>query len=128
MTIGQDMLKARGSLENKLRDLLGIPVFLIEMDMFALPCGCSGVTVNTRGLQLDDLEIFEEPILKHLTETVTGLEIEPSFLFVRLIPGTSEVASVNARMLCNNCYMDFGRGSGKQPRPDIYILKFDRRE
>jgi hypothetical protein len=98
------------------------------MDAFALPCGCGGVTINTRGLQLDDLEVFEEHILKYFTETVTSLEIDPSFLFVRLIPGTSEIASINARMLCSNCYMDFGRGSGKQPRPDIYILRFDRRE
>ncbi|MCD4821717.1 MAG: DUF5402 family protein [Methanococcoides sp.] len=128
MTIIQDMLKAHGALENKLRELLGIPVFLIEMDAFALPCGCGGITINTRGLQLDDLEVFEEHILKYFTETVTSLEIDPSFLFVRLIPGTSEIASINARMLCSNCYMDFGRGSGKQPRPDIYILRFDRRE
>ncbi|WP_250867838.1 MULTISPECIES: DUF5402 family protein [Methanococcoides] len=56
------------------------------------------------------------------------LRSTPSFLFVRLIPGTAEIASINARMLCSNCYMDFGRGSGKQPRPDIYILRFDRRE
>lgn len=81
MTIIQDMLKARGALENKLRELLGIPVFLIEMDAFALPCGCGGVTINTRGLQLDDLEVFEEHILKYFTETVTSLEIDPLFPF-----------------------------------------------
>ncbi|AKB86034.1 DUF5402 family protein [Methanococcoides methylutens] len=128
MSMTQELLKARTSLENNLRELLGIPVFLIEMDAFALPCGCGGVTINTRGLQLDDLEIFEEHILKYLTDTVTSLEIEPSFLFARLIPGTAEVASINARILCSSCYMDFGRGSGKQPRPDIYIMRFDRRE
>lgn len=84
-------------------------------------CGCSSVTINARGLQLDDLEIFEEHILKYFTEMVTSLEFDPSFLFVRLISGTAEIASVNARMLCSNCNMDFGRGSGEQPRPDIYI-------
>lgn len=124
----QELLKARTSLENNLRELLGVPVFLIEMDAFALPCGCGGVTINTRGLQLDDLEVFEEHIVKYLTDTATSLDIEPSFLFARLIPGTAEIASINARVLCNNCYMDFGRGSGKQPRPDIYIMRFDRRE
>ncbi|SES62702.1 hypothetical protein SAMN04488587_0146 [Methanococcoides vulcani] len=128
MSMTQELLKARTSLENNLRELLGVPVFLIEMDAFALPCGCGGVTINTRGLQLDDLEVFEEHILKYLTDTVTSLDIEPSFLFARLIPGTSEIASINARVLCNSCYMDFGRGSGKQPRPDIYIMRFDRRE
>lgn len=127
MSMTQELLKARTSLENNLRELLGVPVFLIEMDAFALPCGCGGVTINTRGLQLDDLEVFEEHILKYLTDTVTSLDIEPSFLFARLIPGTVEIASINARVLCNSCYMDFGRGSGKQPRPDIYIMRFDRR-
>lgn len=128
MSMTQELLKARTSLENNLRELLGVPVFLIEMDAFALPCGCGGVTINTRGLQLDDLEVFEEHIVKYLTDTATSLDIEPSFLFARLIPGTAEIASINARVLCNNCYMDFGRGSGKQPRPDIYIMRFDRRE
>ena len=128
MSMTQELLKARMSLENNLRELLGVPVFLIEMDAFALPCECGGVTINTRGLQLDDLEIFEEHILKYLTDTVKSLDVEASFLFARLIPGTAEVASINARILCNSCYMDFGRGTGKQPRPDIYIMRFDRRE
>lgn len=127
MTLTEELLIARGELENNLRKLLGIPVFLIEMDGFALPCGCSGATINTRGVQVDDLEIFEEQILKYLNNVATYLEIKPSFIFARLIPGTSEVASLNIRMLCNRCYMDFARGSGKQPRPDIYILRFDRR-
>ncbi|MBN1133717.1 MAG: DUF5402 family protein [Methanosarcinaceae archaeon] len=127
MTLTEELLIARGELENNLRNLLGIPVFLIEMDGFALPCGCSGATINIRGLQVDDLEIFEEQILKYLNNAAENLEIEPSFIFARLIPGTSEVASLNIRMLCNRCYMDFARGSGKQPRPDIYILRFDRR-
>ena len=127
MTLTEELLIARGELENNLRKLLGIPVFLIEMDGFALPCGCSGATINTRGLQVDDLEIFEEQILKYLNNVASNLEIKPSFIFARLIPGTSEVASLNIRMLCNRCYMDFARGSGKQPRPDIYILRFDRR-
>lgn len=49
MSMTQELLKARTSLENDLRQLLGVPVFLIEMDAFALPCGCGGVTINTRG-------------------------------------------------------------------------------
>ncbi|WP_340819236.1 DUF5402 family protein [Methanolobus sp. WCC4] len=128
MTITETLAKNRGDLENKLRNLLAKPVFLIELDAFALPCGCNGVTINTRGVQYDDIEIFEEHVTKHLKETSENLEVEPSFLFARLVPGTAEVASLNSRSLCNRCYMDFARGSGKQPRPDIYILNFERRE
>lgn len=128
MTITEILAKNRGDLENNLRSLLAKPVFIIEMDAFALPCGCKGVTVNTRGLQYDDLEIFEEHINDYLKKTSENLEIESSFLFARLVPGTAEIASLNSRVLCNRCYMDFSRGSGKKPRPDIYILNFERRE
>ncbi|WP_406659933.1 DUF5402 family protein [Methanolobus sp. ZRKC3] len=128
MTLIGTISKSRSQLENKLRNLLAKPVFLIEMDAFALPCGCNGATINTRGVQLDDLEVFEEHICKELEETSRSLDIEPSFLFARLIPGTAEIASLNSRLLCDRCYMDFARGEGKRPRPDIYILKFDRKE
>ncbi|MDG6242861.1 MAG: DUF5402 family protein [Methanolobus sp.] len=128
MTITETLARNRGELEVKMRDLLAKPVFIIEMDAFALPCGCKGVTINTRGLQYEDLDIFEEHIRKYLKESSEGLEIEPSFLFARLVPGTAEVASLNSRVLCNRCYMDFARGSGKRPRPDIYILNLTRRE
>ena len=128
MTVIEKLAKNRNGLENKLRNLLAKPVFLIEADAFALPCGCCGITVNTRGIQVDDLEIFEEHITGYLKEASLELDIEPSFLFARLVPGTSELASLNSRVLCNRCYMDFSKGSGKRPRPDIYILKLDRRE
>ncbi|WP_407354773.1 DUF5402 family protein [Methanolobus sp. WCC5] len=128
MTITERLSRNRSELEGKLRELLAKPVFIVEMDAFALPCGCKGITINTRGLQYDDLEIFEEHIKKDLEETSERLEIEPSFLFARLVPGTAEVASLNSRVLCNRCYIDFARGSGKRPRPDIYILNLTRRE
>ncbi|MDW7731016.1 MAG: DUF5402 family protein [Methanolobus sp.] len=128
MTVIEKLAKSRSGLENRLRNLLAKPVFLIEADAFALPCGCCGITANTRGLQVDDLEIFEDHIEEYLKETSIELDIEPSFLFARLIPGTSEIASLNSRVLCNRCYMDFAKGSGKKPRPDIYILNLGRRE
>jgi hypothetical protein len=128
MTLIETVSQSRNKLENKLRNLLAKPVFLIEMDVFALPCGCNGATINTRGIQLDDLEVFEEHMCKSVEETSNALEIEPSFLFARLIPGTAEIASLNSRVLCDRCYMDFAKGTGKRPRPDIHILKFNRRE
>ncbi|MDI3539414.1 MAG: hypothetical protein PWQ52_537 [Methanolobus sp.] len=128
MTITDRLSKSRGQLENKLRNILAKPVFLIEADIFSLPCGCCGVTLNTRGLQVDDLEIFEEHITGYFKTASKELEVEPSFLFARLVPGTAEIASLNSRLLCSRCYMDFARSSGKMPRPDIYILNFDRRE
>ncbi len=127
MTITEELLKARAGLETELRNLVGVPVFIIEMDAFALPCGCNGLTMNTRGLHLDDLEVFDDHILKLIDSTLGSLGIEASFLFARLIPGTAEIASLNARDLCQRCYMDFGTGEGKTPRPDIYILRSDKK-
>lgn len=123
MTIAQSLLSVRNELERKLREMLGIPVFLAELDAFALPCGCSGATINIRGLRTDDVEVFEEHILKLIDDAAEKMEMEPSFVFARLIPGTAEIASLNIRILCDRCYQEFGRSEGKQPRPDIYILR-----
>ncbi|MDK2892599.1 DUF5402 family protein [Methanohalophilus sp.] len=123
MTIAESLLSVRNDLERKLREMLGIPVFLAELDAFALPCGCSGATINIRGLRVDDVDVFEEHILKFIDESAEKMEMDPFFVFARLIPGTAEIASLNIRMLCDSCYQEFGRIEGKQPRPDIYVLR-----
>jgi hypothetical protein len=123
MPITESLLSARNELERKLREMLGIPVLLAELDAFALPCGCSGITVNIRGLRTDDVEVFEEHILTFLDDIAGKLGVDPSFVFARLIPGTAEIASLNIRVLCDRCYQEFGHSTGKTPRPDIYILR-----
>ncbi len=122
------LLKNRAEFEDKIRKLIGRPVLLIELDMFALPCGCSGITANTRGLEVDDLEVFEQQLLPRLKEMATNLDIKPSIIFARLVPGSSIVASLNWRTLCTRCYPEFARGEGKMPRPDLYLLQFERRK
>lgn len=126
--ITQELLKNRAGFEEKIRKLIGRPVLLIELDMFALPCGCSGITANTRGLELDDLEVFEPQLLPYLKEMAANLEVRPSVTFARLVPGSSIVASLNWRVLCGRCYPEFARGEGRMPRPDLYLLQFERRK
>ncbi len=123
-----ELLKNRAGFEDKLRKMIGRPVLLIELDMFALPCGCAGITANTRGLEVDDLEVFEPQMLALVKEMAANLEVKPSVIFARLVPGSSIVASLNWRMLCSRCYPDFARGEGKTPRPDLYLLQFERRK
>ncbi len=123
-----ELLKNRASFEEKTRKLLGRPILLIELDMFALPCGCSGITANMRGLEVDDLEVFEPQMLPILKEMASNLEVKPSVTFARLVPGSSIVASLNWRVLCGRCYPEFARGEGKTPRPDLYLLQFERRK
>ena len=126
--ITSEILKNRAGFEEKLRKMIGRPILLIELDMFALPCGCAGITANTRGLELDDLEVFEPQMLALVKEMAANLEVKPSVIFARLVPGSSIVASLNWRILCSRCYPDFARGEGKTPRPDLYLLQFERRK
>jgi hypothetical protein len=126
--ITSEILKNRAGFEEKLRKMIGRPILLIELDMFALPCGCAGITANTRGLEVDDLEVFEPQMLALVKEMAANLEVKPSVIFARLVPGSSIVASLNWRVLCSRCYPDFARGEGKTPRPDLYLLQFERRK
>ncbi len=123
-----ELLKNRAGFEEKLRKRIGRPVLLIELDMFALPCGCAGITANMRGLEVDDLEVFEPQILPYLQEVSGNLGVKPTVTFARLVPGSSIVASLNWRTLCGRCYPEFARGEGKTPRPDLYLLQFERRK
>ncbi len=123
-----ELLKSRAGFEEKLRKLIGRPILLIELDMFALPCGCAGITANTRGLEVDDLEVFEPQLMPLLKDMASSLEVRPTITFARLVPGSSIVASLNWRILCSRCYPEFTRGEGKTPRPDLYMLQVERRK
>ncbi len=126
--ITEELLKSRAGFENKVRKLVGRPVLLIELDLFALPCGCSGITANMRGLGIDDLEVFESQFLPMVNEMAAVLDLRPTVTFARLVPGSSIVASLNWRVLCDRCYPEFSRGEGKMPRPDLYLLQFERKK
>jgi hypothetical protein len=126
--ITSELLKNRAGFEEKLRKMIGRPILLIELDIFALPCGCAGITANMRGLEVDDLEVFEPHMLALVKEMASNLDVKPSVIFARLVPGSSIVASLNWRVLCTRCYPDFARGEGKTPRPDLYMLQFERRK
>lgn len=126
--ITEELLKNRAGFEEKMRKLVGRPVLLIELDVFALPCGCSGITANMRGFEVDDLDVFESQILPIVKEMAANLGIKPTVTFARVVPGSSIVASLNWRTLCPRCYPEFARGVGKMPRPDLYMLQFERRK
>lgn len=126
--ITEKLLTGRAGFEEKMRKLIGRPLLLIELDVFALPCGCAGITANMRGLEVDDLEVFEPQILPLVKEMAANLELKPTVTFARLVPGSSIVASLNWRTLCQRCYPEFARGEGKMPRPDLYMLLFERRK
>lgn len=119
----KELLNTRADLEDAIKRLIGRAVMVVEFDIFALPCGCFGYTANMRGFQVDDLEVFEAHMLKLLQNTSEEVGSPSNFVFARIIPGTQEIASLNVRNLCKQCYSDFAATSGKRPRPDIYILQ-----
>ena len=86
-----------------------------------------GLSTYVGELELDDIEVFEEQMLIYFKKIASRLGIPPSFIFARLIPGSSVVAAINWRVLCDRCYPDFARARGKTPRPDIYIMHLERR-
>ena len=68
-----------------------------------------GLSTYVGELELDDIEVFEEQMLIYFKT------------------GSSVVAAINWRVLCDRCYPDFARARGKTPRPDIYIMHLERR-
>ncbi|MCK5660338.1 MAG: DUF5402 family protein, partial [Methanosarcinales archaeon] len=79
---------ARAEVEKKLRQYTGKAVFLAELDVFALACGCNGITANVRGLDVDDVDVFKDVFVKHFAGICEKLDVKPTFLFARLIPAT----------------------------------------
>lgn len=123
-----ELLKNRSEFEEKIRKLLARPVLLTQLNIFAMPCGCSGITAVIRGLEVDDLEVFEAQLLPILKETAENLDVKPSVTFAMVVPGSSIVASVTWKTLCNKCYPVFANLHGKTPRPDLYLLQFEKRK
>ena len=97
------------------------------VDMGANSCSAMFYHYPSPPVELDDIEVFEEQMLSHFREVASRLDIPPSFIFARLIPGSSVVAAINWRVLCDRCYPEFARARGKTPRPDIYIMHLERR-
>jgi len=60
-------------------------------------------------VELDDIEVFEAQMLSHFREVTSRLDVPPSFIFARPIPGSSVVAAINWRVLCDRCYPEFAR-------------------
>jgi len=124
----KELQGARAEIEKKLRQYTGKAVFLSELDVFALACGCNGITANVRGLSIDDVDVFKDVFVSHFASICEMLDVEPTFLFARLIPATNEVAALNARNLCDKCYVELVGEKGQvRPRPDMFVLHFKKR-
>ncbi|MEA3488504.1 MAG: DUF5402 family protein [Euryarchaeota archaeon] len=117
----EELGASRKKLEGELRNLVG-NIFVPEVKVFGMACGCVGYAADLRGLQSDDVDVFKEKINAILSELSKSVGVKPEFIYARKLPGSEEVVTLTARELCERCKREFA-GSKASPRPDIVVLK-----
>ncbi len=117
----EELGASRRKLEGELRNLVG-NIFVPEVKVFGMACGCVGYAADLRGLQSDDVDVFKAKINAILSELSKSVGVEPEFIYARKLPGSEEVVTLTARELCERCKREFA-GSKASPRPDIVVLK-----
>jgi hypothetical protein len=110
----------RGKLESTIRKFKGAPVYIMELKVFGTACGCMGMLADLRGLQTEDLEVYQKQFVAILSEISKDLGLRPHLIYARTLPGSFEVVAFTARELCNRCKNELG--SFEKPRPDLIIL------
>jgi hypothetical protein len=110
----------RGKLESTIRKFKGAPVYIMELKVFGTACGCMGMLADLRGLQTEDLEVYQKQFVAILSEISKDLGLKPHLIYARTLPGSFEVVAFTARELCNRCKNELG--SFEKPRPDLIIL------
>ncbi len=112
--------QSRGKLESTIRKFKGAPVYITELKVFGTACGCIGMLADVRGLQTEDIEVYQEHFVDILSELSENLGLKPHLIYARTLPGSFEVVAFTARELCNRCRNDLA--SFEKPRPDLILL------
>lgn len=110
----------RGKLESTIRKFKGAPVYIIELKVFGTACGCMGMLADLRGLQTEDLEVYQKQFVSILSDISKDLGLKPHLIYARTLPGSFEVVAFTARELCNRCKNELG--GFEKPRPDLIML------
>ncbi len=112
--------ESRGRLESTIRKFKGAPVYIAELKVFGTACGCIGMLADVRGLQTEDLEVYQEQFVGVLSEISRNLGLKPHLIYARTLPGSFEVVAFTARELCSRCRSELA--SFEKPRPDLIVL------
>jgi len=99
---------------------MGAPVFIIELKVFSIACGCIGMHADVRGLKIGDLEVHKEKFITLLSEISKDFGLEPHLIYCRTLPGSLEVVGFTARKLCDRCKNELA--SFEKPRSDLILL------
>ncbi len=110
----------RGRLENSIRKIKAAPVYVVELKVFGSACGCIGMLADVRGVQIEDIEVYQEHFVKVLSEIGQNLGLNPHLIYARTLPGSFEVVAFTVRELCGRCKNELA--SSEKPRPDLVIL------
>jgi hypothetical protein len=113
--------ESRGKLESTIRKFKGAPVYIVELKVFGTACGCIGMLADVRGLQTEDIEVYQERFVAILSEISKNLGLKPHLIYARTLPGSFEVVAFTARELCTRCKTELA--SFEKPRPDLIILE-----
>ncbi len=109
----------RSKIEEKLRNLTGKSIYIPEVKVFSMACGCRGFLADLRGFQTEEAEVLQKYIVEMLEEYSKHLNLKPELIYARNFPGTYMVAGLTVRELCDRCVHEL---AGKSPRPDLIIL------
>jgi len=115
--------ESRGRLESTIRKFKGAPVYIVELKVFGTACGCIGMLADVRGLQTEDIEVYQKQFVGILSEISKNLGLKPHLIYARTLPGSFEVVAFTARELCSRCRNELA--SFEKPRPDLIILSFE---
>ncbi|MFQ6054563.1 MAG: DUF5402 family protein [Methanosarcinales archaeon] len=114
----------RGKLESNIRKFKGTPVYVPEAKVYSMACGCIGFLADIRGLQTEDIEVYQEHFVALLSGVSEHIGLNPQIFYARTLPGTFEVVGLTARELCKRCKHELG--GFEKPRPDLIILKIQK--
>lgn len=122
MEISEKLLECRSNLEEKLRKLTGIAVYISQLSVFSLACGCTGLTAAIKGLQKEEIEVFKSFISHILEKEALHLNINPDVIYAKMAPGTPLVLSLNCEKLCESCREEYEKEE-VAPFGDMYLLQ-----
>lgn len=92
------VLRCRGAVEEELRKITGFPIYVSELSVFALRCGCVGLSANIRGLRRQDLTGFQ-----YFRAAAQSLGVTPRVVYARFGATPSDIIGITARDTCERC-------------------------
>lgn len=116
----KELSYARDRIEDTLQDLSGRAIFVPEVKIFNMACGCRGLLADLRGLETEEAEVFHKKITKTLKDVLRKLGLKVDMIYARNFPGSYMVVGITARKFCGRCKRELG---SIVSRPDIIVLK-----